>query len=47
MNLAENVALTALPFGGAVLINSHTLALVELNEPEAEVRFWRQRSHDG
>ena len=34
---APDVTITRLPFGGAVLVNGRTLALLECAEPEAEL----------
>jgi hypothetical protein len=35
--VARDVTITALPFGGAVLVNGRTLALLECAAPEAAV----------
>ncbi len=37
LRCAEDVTITRLPFGGAVLINGRTLALLECAEPDAAV----------
>jgi hypothetical protein len=37
LRCAEDVTVTRLPFGGAVLINGRTLALLECAEPDAAV----------
>lgn len=37
LRCADDVTITRLPFGGAVLINGRTLALLECAEPDAAV----------
>lgn len=37
LRLAPNVGFTRLPFGGGVLLNSRTLAIVECDERDAEL----------
>jgi hypothetical protein len=37
LRCADDVTITRLPFGGAVLVNGRTLALLECAEPDAAV----------